>query len=88
MYVSASRFPGAVAWGAPQAVCKVSLAPEAGVTEPCAAAVDTYYAGRTQFMQEPIFVPRPGAQASDSWRRQAGVWRRAARHELPRQRGP
>ncbi|PSC73715.1 carotenoid oxygenase [Micractinium conductrix] len=67
-YLVGSRFAGAETWGAPQAVCKVSLDPEAGVAQPCgpqAVQQDVYYPGRTCFAQEPIFVPRPGGQAED-----------------------
>lgn len=50
-----------------QVVCKVSLAPKAGLTQPCgaqSAQQDVYNPGRGSFAQEPIFVPRPGAEAS------------------------
>lgn len=68
VYTVGSRFPSADVWGAPQVVCKVTLAPEAGLSQPCgrqAAQQDVYYPGRSAFAQEPIFVPRPGAQAED-----------------------
>lgn len=68
MYMVGSRFPGADAWGAPQTVVKVSLAPETGASQPCstaATATDVYFPGRHAFAQEPIFVPRPGGTAED-----------------------
>ncbi|KAL4438663.1 hypothetical protein ABPG77_006267 [Micractinium sp. CCAP 211/92] len=68
VYLAGSRFPSADAWGPPQVVCKVSLAPEAGLTQPCgaqSAQQDVYTPGRGSFAQEPIFVPRPGAEAED-----------------------
>lgn len=68
-YVAASRFgEEGGGWGAPQAVCKVSVSPEAGVSQPCgrdAVQQDLYFPGRQQYAQEPIFVPRPGSAAED-----------------------
>lgn len=67
-YMAGSRFPGPDTWGAPQVVVKVSVSPEAGLSEPCgkeAVQQDVYYPGKQAFAQEPIFVPRPGGQAED-----------------------
>lgn len=50
-----------------QVVCKVSLEPEAGLSQPAgksAAQQDVYYPGKGAFAQEPIFVPRPGGKVS------------------------
>lgn len=49
-----------------QVVCKVSVPPAAGVSQPAAAAaVDVYAPGPGAYAQEPIFVPRPGGTAED-----------------------
>jgi hypothetical protein len=72
VYLAGSRFDRADVWGAPQAVCKVSVPPEAGVSAPCggeAALQDVYYPGRRQYAQEPIFVPRrqPKVSVAAGW---------------------
>lgn len=74
-YTVCSRFPGADAWGPPQGVCKVSVSPEAGVSQAApagTAAAEVYYPGRFQFCQEPIFVPRPGGQVRMGGEESAG----------------
>lgn len=67
-YTVAARQDGSdphARWGAPQLLCKVTVDPAAGGAASPAVTQDLYDPGPDRFAQEPIFVPRPGAEAED-----------------------
>lgn len=67
-YLAASRVTGETKWGPQQYIAKLSVPPELGVSERFSidrVQKQVWDAGRDQFAQEPVFVPRPNAQAED-----------------------
>lgn len=64
IYMVGDRFNSPDTWGPVQVICKVSVSEGIESLSP-KVSQDVYYPGRSCWVHEPVFVPRPNAKAED-----------------------